>query len=244
MAAARSGQRLRLLVLAVGYPTETYPAGVFHYEQVQLMAASGIDVTVVVPTPWVPPLLRLNPRWRRYVEVPARQMDGDVVVLRPRYLTFPRENHWFVPDLSQYLSTLALRLPRFDIVHGFHILPLGALARMLARRWSIPFVTTALGDDINVYPRLNARNRRLLTKVVGDAAVTFANGASLARETERLTNHAVIDLPLGVSPKRFANLPARADARARRGWPARPAWLAARPADCALRWPACPGQGA
>src|SRR6185295_547883 len=79
--------RLRLLVLAVGYPTESYPAGAFHHEQMQQMAASGIDVTVVVPTPWVPPLLRGNPRWRRYVEAPRRQTDGDVVVLRPRYLT-------------------------------------------------------------------------------------------------------------------------------------------------------------
>jgi teichuronic acid biosynthesis glycosyltransferase TuaC len=219
MADPHDNARLRLLVLAVGYPTDSYPAGVFHYEQVQLMAASGVDVTVVVPTPWVPPLLRLNPRWRRYVDVPSRQVDGDVVVLRPRYLTFPRENHWFVPDLSQYLSLRALRLPRFDIVHGFHILPLGTVAGMLARHWSIPFVTTALGDDVNVYPRLNARNRRILKKTVNDAAMTFANGATLARETARLTDHPVADLPLGVSAKRFSNLPQRAEARARLGWP-------------------------
>lgn len=206
-------------MLAVGYPTETYPAGVFHHAQVQAMAASGLDVTVVVPTPWVPPLLRQNPKWRRYVEVPSRQVDGDVVVLRPRYLTVPRENRWFAPDLSQYLAVRTLGLPRFDIVHGFHILPLGAVARMLARHWSVPFVTTALGDDVNVYPKLNARNRRLLKATVNDAAMTFANGATLARETARLTGHAVTDLPLGISPKRFARLPQRADARARLGWP-------------------------
>lgn len=215
-----AADRLRLLVFAVGYPTPTYPAGVFHHEQVQMLAASGFDVTVVIPTPWVPPPLRLVPRWRRYVDVPATQVDGEVLVLRPRYLTFPRENHWFAPDLSQYVSVLGLRLPRFDIIHGFHILPHGAVARLLARRWSVPFVTTALGDDVNVYPHLNARNRRVLTTVVGEAAATFANGASLARETERITGHPVTDLPLGVSPKRFIRLPSRAEARARLGWPA------------------------
>jgi len=211
--------RLRLLVLAVGYPTESYPAGAFHYEQMQLMAASGIDVTVVVPTPWVPAPLRGTPRWRRYVEVPGRQTDGDVVVLRPRYLTFPRENHWFVPDLSQYLAVRALGLPRFDIVHGFHILPLGAVARRMARHWSVPYVTTALGDDINVYPKLNARNLRVLKRTVAEAARTFANGATLARATERLTGHPVADLPLGVSAKRFTGRRNRGEAREKLGWP-------------------------
>jgi teichuronic acid biosynthesis glycosyltransferase TuaC len=210
---------VRVLVLAVGYPTPTYPAGVFHHEQVQLLAASGFDVTVVIPTPWVPPPLRGVPRWRRYVDVPNRQVDGDVLVLRPRYLTVPRENHWFAPDLTQYWAVKTLSLPRFDIIHGFHILPLGAVARRLARLWSVPFVTTALGDDVNVYPHLNTRNLRLLGEVVANAAVTYANGGTLARETARLTNHPVQDLPLGISSARFRNLPNRKEARERLGLP-------------------------
>jgi teichuronic acid biosynthesis glycosyltransferase TuaC len=219
MGEARDPSKLRLLVLAVGYPTPTYPAGVFHHEQFQLLAASGADVTVVVPTPWVPPLLAKVSRWRRYVDAPSRQVDGDVVVLRPRYLTFPRENHWFTPDITQYWAVKALGLPRFDVVHGFHILPLGAVARRLAKHWSVPFVTTALGDDVNVYPHLNSRNLRLLGDVVADAAVTYANGKTLARETARLANHAVQDLPLGISAKRFRNLPDRAEARRRLNLP-------------------------
>ncbi len=218
MSEAREGRGLRLLFLAVGYPTKTYPAGVFHYEQVQRIAAAGIDVTVVVPTPWVPPLLRRHERWRRYVDVAPRQIDGAVTVLRPRYLTFPRENHWFAPDLSQYLAVRALRLPRFDVVHGFHILPLGAVARLLARGWGVPYLTTALGDDVNVYPHLNARNMRVLKTVVREAAAAFANGETLARATTRLTGRPVEDLPLGVSGARFRDLPDRAAARARLGW--------------------------
>lgn len=215
-----SGTRLRVLVLAVGYPSEGYPAGVFHHQQVQLMAAAGLDVTVVVPTPWVPPFLRGNPRWRKYTDVPARQIDGNVLVLRPRYLTVPRENHWFAPDLSQYAAVRRLNLAPCDVVHGFHILPLGAVARHVARDWKIPYLTTALGDDVNVYPKLNARNLRILKETVCQAAAAFANGETLARETTRLTGCRVENLPLGVSPARFQNLPRRDAARAASGLPA------------------------
>ncbi|HVX91633.1 MAG TPA: glycosyltransferase, partial [Xanthobacteraceae bacterium] len=190
-APARAERPIRLLVTAVGYPSEHHVAGTFHQEQFQLIAAAGFDLTVVVPTPWVPWPLAGHSRWRKYVAVPPRQTDGSVTILRPRYVTVPRENAWFAPDLSQYLSVRALGLPRPDLVHGFHVLPLGALAARLARHWGVPYLTTAMGDDVNVYPRLSGRNRRLLRSVVRGAAQAFATGATLTRETERLTDCAV-----------------------------------------------------
>lgn len=211
---------IKLLVTAVGYPSEGSPAGAFHQEQFRQIAAAGFDVTVIVPTPWVPPFLRKDPRWRKYVEVPARQLDQEIKILRPRYFTVPRENKWFAPDISQYLSVRRLRLPRPDLIHGFHILPLGALAADLARDYGVPFLTTALGDDVNVYPRLNRRNASLLRRTVAAAAKVYANGETLAEATKRLTDHAVENLPLGVATRRFTNLPAKAVARARLGLPA------------------------
>lgn len=208
---------IKLLITAVGYPSEGSPAGVFHQEQFRQIAAAGFDVTVVVPTPWVPPLLRNDPRWRKYIDVPSRQTDGSIRILRPRYFTVPRENKWFAPDLAQYVSVRRLRLPQPDLVHGFHILPLGTLAGYLARDYGVRFLTTSLGDDVNVYPQLNRRNARLLRKTVATAAKTYANGATLAAATRRLTNLPVENLPIGVSVARFANLPSKAEARARLG---------------------------
>ena len=215
----RDDDRIRLLVLAVGYPSERHVAGTFHQEQFRLLAAAGFHVTVVVPTPWVPWPLGANPRWRRYVDVPPSQRDGDIDILRPRYVTVPRENAWFAPDLSQYLAVRALHLPRPDIVHGFHVLPLGAVASWLAQHWQVPYLTTAMGDDVNVYPHLMSRNLRLLKRVVRGAAATFATGATLARETERLTGCEVENLPIGVSERRFRHRLARGEARARLGLP-------------------------
>jgi teichuronic acid biosynthesis glycosyltransferase TuaC len=210
---------IRLLVTAVGYPSDRIPAGAFHQEQLQLVAAAGVDVTVVVPTPWVPPGLRHVGRWRKYVDVPARQRDGDILILRPRYFTIPRENAWFAPDVSQYVAVRALHLPPPDLIHGFHILPLGVVAARLGRDWGVPFLTTALGDDVNVYPHLQSRNMRLLRKTVAEAAITFANGTTLTKEAERLTGHSVENLPIGVSLRRFDRLPSRNEARCSLGLP-------------------------
>jgi len=214
-----SSAPIKLLITAVGYPSEGSPAGVFHQEQFRQIAAAGFDVTVVVPTPWVPPPLRADSRWRKYVDVPAEQIDGEIRILRPRYFTVPRENRWFAPDLAQYVSVRSLRLPRPALVHGFHILPLGALAGYLAKGYDVPFLTTALGDDVNVYPQLNRRNARLLRNTVAKAAKTYANGATLAATTRRLTGLPVENLPIGVSTARFANLPPKHEARARLGLP-------------------------
>ncbi|HVY59195.1 MAG TPA: glycosyltransferase [Xanthobacteraceae bacterium] len=213
------GRPIRLLVTAVGYPSDQLVAGTFHQDQFRLIAEAGFDVTVVVPTPWVPRPLSGIHRWRKYVAAPERQTDGPITILRPRYLTVPRENAWFVPDLSQYLAVRRLDLPRPDLVHGFHVLPLGAVAARLARRWRVPYLTTAMGDDVNVYPHLRRRNLRLLKDVVSEAAVTFATGETLARATERLTGCRAENLPIGVSATRFRNLPSREAARARLNLP-------------------------
>ena len=214
-----TGHRAKILMLAVGYPSEGYPAGAFHQEQFRAISEAGFEVTVVIPTPWVPPLLRSSERWKKYTSVPARQWDGDILILRPRYFTIPRENKWFLPDISQYLAVRALKLPRPDIIHGFHILPLGAVAAYLAHEFGVPFVTTAQGDDVNVYPRLNRRNGRVLRAAAQTADKVFATGATLTETTRRLTGVAVENLPIGVSSSRFENLPGKPEARAQLGLP-------------------------
>ena len=211
----------RLLVVAAGYPTETSFAGAFHRDQFRLIAQSGFDVTVVVPTPWAPAaIVKLRPSSRTYADVPARQTDGAITILRPRYLTVPGETRWFWPDLTQYAAVRRLGLPRPDIIQGFYGFPPGAVARRLARAWKVPYLVGLLGDDVNLYPYQKRRNRRVLTRVVRDAAAAFANGPTLAAEACRLTGGDVANLPIGVDAGRFIDLPERQQARAALGLPA------------------------
>lgn len=211
----------KLLVVAAGYPTADSFAGAFHRDQLRLIAEAGFEVTVVVPTPWVPPLVAsIRPHWHVYTQAPARQTDGRIEILRPRYPTIPGETRWFYPDLVQYAAMRTLRLPRPDVVQAFYGFPPGAAARLLALRWAVPYLVGLLGDNVNLLPLQRERNRRTLCAVVRDAAVAFANGPTLAAEASRITGTPVANLPIGVDARRFAGLPPRQTARVKLGLPA------------------------
>jgi teichuronic acid biosynthesis glycosyltransferase TuaC len=211
---------VKLLIVTEGYPWEQNVAGIFHRDQFRLFAEAGLDVTVVAPMPWVPPpLVDRNPRWKSYARAPKRQTDSGLQVMRPRYMAAPRENAWFIPDITRYVAIRGLRLPRPDVIQAYFAVPTGGAARLLARHWRVPYAVGMLGDDVNIYPYHNARNRRLLKRVVDDASFAFANGPTLAAKVEELTGTRVPWLSIGASPSRFASAPDRQAARARLGWP-------------------------
>ncbi len=211
---------MKLLIVTEGYPWEGNVAGIFHRDQFRLFAQAGLDVTVVAPMPWVPPpLVERNPRWRSYAQAPARQIDGGVQVVRPRYLAAPRENAWFAPDITRYIAIRRLRLPRPDVIQAYFAVPTGGAARLLARDWNVPYAVGMLGDDVNIYPYHNARNRRLLKRVVDDAGFAFANGPTMAAKVEELTGTRVPWLSIGALSTRFTDAPDRDAARAELQWP-------------------------
>jgi teichuronic acid biosynthesis glycosyltransferase TuaC len=211
---------VKLLIVTEGYPWEQDVSGIFHRDQFRLFAQAGLDVTVVAPMPWVPPpLVERNPRWRRYAQAPAHQTDNGLRIMRPRYMAAPRENAWFVPDLTRYVAIRRLRLPRPDVIQAYFAVPTGAAARLLASHWNVPYAVGMLGDDVNIYPHHNARNRRLLKRVVDGAGFAFANGPTMATKVEELTGTRVPWLSIGALSTRFAGAPDRKAARARLGWP-------------------------
>jgi teichuronic acid biosynthesis glycosyltransferase TuaC len=211
---------VKLLIITEGYPWDQNVAGIFHRDQFRLFAQAGLDVTVVAPTPWVPPpLVDRNPRWRSYALAPARQTDDGLQILRPRYIAMPREHAWYVPDIARYIAIKRLRLPRPDVIQTYFAVPTGGAARLMARDWNVPYAVGMLGDDVNVYPFYNKRNRRMLRRVVEDAGYAFANGPTLAAKVEELTGTGVPWLSIGALASRFAQAPDRAQARAQLGWP-------------------------
>lgn len=211
---------MKLLIVTEGYPWDQNVAGIFHRDQFRLFAHAGLDVTVVAPMPWVPPpLVEAHPRWRSYAQAPLRQIDKGLQIIRPRYIAAPRENAWFIPDITRYIAIRRLRLPRPDVIQAYFAVPTGGAARLLARAWNVPYAVGMLGDDVNIYPHHNARNRRLLKRVIDDASFAFANGPTMAAKVEELTGTRVPWLSIGALPARFATVGDRATARARLDWP-------------------------
>lgn len=218
---SRSG-KLNLLVLAQGYPSPANPiAGSFHKNQMAALAALGCDVTLVAPTPYVPPFLTSrNPRWKAYAEMPLEQWDGPLRILRPRYPTTPRENQWGLPHLAQSWAIKRLGLPRPDIIQAFFALPTGQVARSLARQWQIPYVLSLLGDDVTIYPHYHRLAHRLFNQALQDAAAVTANGPALAKAAFQLSGVRPETLSLGVDFSRFDALPDKSEARRLLGLPA------------------------
>jgi teichuronic acid biosynthesis glycosyltransferase TuaC len=212
---------MRLLVFTQGYPSQANSmAGIFHRNQMAVLSQLGCEVTLVAPTPWVPPgLAARNPRWKSYAEMPREQMDGAVRILRPRYLTLPRESSWGLSHITQGWAVRLLGLPKPDLIHAFYALPTGLMARDLSARMDVPYVLTLLGDDVNIYPFVGpAAMKRFRLAMSGAAAVT-ANGPTLGRRAHELSGMEVEALSLGVDFTRFDGLPSKAEARALLGLP-------------------------
>jgi teichuronic acid biosynthesis glycosyltransferase TuaC len=114
-------------------------------------------VTLVCPIPWAPDIgvMRRNPTWRNYIDVPdVAQVDGITV----HYIRYP-----IVPKVSSLLQPMLQALAAYrrvagihrqepvDVVNGRFVYPDGVAATWLARRIGASAVLTALGTDINVY---------------------------------------------------------------------------------------------
>ena len=208
---------MRALWLTPGYPSSVDPVGfIFHQTQARAVAAAGIDVSVIAPTPWVPPgLARRRPRWAAYAGSPRREDDGSIAVERPRYLTTPRETRLGLAHITQALACRGV--PRPDVIHAHFAYPCGSAGLMLKRRFGVPLVLSVLGDDVYIYPGHNRRMHRLFTEAVRGSDRVIANSPDLARTTQALAGVLPEPLSIGIDLARFSMLPDRMKARAELG---------------------------
>lgn len=182
------------------YPTspDDY-AGSFHRTQAQALARLGCSITVIAPTPWVPPHLdRVSNKWAEYRSAPRNQMDGAVQVLRPRYVAIPHAPRWARPEAAMAGAVIrALRRgPRPDVVHGHFVMPIGEVSRLVARKRQIPYVVSAHGTDMmsrDPAKESDERYRQVLTS----AASVIAISDGLAPEIGRFGISA-LTIPVGV----------------------------------------------
>jgi glycosyltransferase involved in cell wall biosynthesis len=139
-------RRLRVLVLSWNYPTPAAPQRGLWAQRMCDAAAQRADVTVLVPTPWVPPLLPFAPL-ARFRRVPRRERRGGVDVHFPRV---PGSIEYFTHALDARLAlpsvlALARRLHRerpFDLIHAHFIFPDGVVASRIGRELGIPVMTS------------------------------------------------------------------------------------------------------
>lgn len=139
-------KRLRLLVLSWNYPTSAAPQRGLWVERMCDAVSQEADVHVIVPTPWVPPLMPLR-SLSRFRTVPVGERRGGVTIHYPR-VPGSIEYHTHALDARLSRRTL-LRLARrlhaeqpFDLIHAHFVFPDGVVASEIGRALGIPVVTS------------------------------------------------------------------------------------------------------
>jgi teichuronic acid biosynthesis glycosyltransferase TuaC len=124
--------------------------------------------------------------------------DGNVLVLRPRYVNVPGEPSWALPDRSVAMAAWRSRR-HWDgaaVIHGHYAIT-GLAAWRVARRTGLPFFLTFHGDDMNTWPDEHPDRRADLLAAVSDASGVFAVSRALADRVHDVTGVSAIPLPLG-----------------------------------------------
>ncbi len=118
------------------------------------------DVSVIVPTPWVPPFLPIS-SLSRFRRIPESERRGDVDVYFPRvpgsieYLTHKYDSQLALPRILALARKLHRQRP-FDLIHAHFIYPDGVVASRLGRELGIPVMTSEHAPWLTNRPRIAA----------------------------------------------------------------------------------------
>ncbi len=182
-------KKLSVYWVVSNYPgAHNWQAGLFYRHLAEAVAAEGIALTVIAPVPrsvW--PLTLLRRRWKQYAMAADEAYIGGVFVVRPRYLTLPRDSRR--PTAARNVAAAIARrsMPAPDLVHGFGAFPISRAATLLAQQWNVPCMTTFIGSDVNNMRTDNEAlfNEFLLT--VSSSRQVYAVSKALASRVASLT---------------------------------------------------------
>jgi teichuronic acid biosynthesis glycosyltransferase TuaC len=145
---------MRILAAAPTFPSKSHPfAGIFTAKIVATLRELGHDVTVLCPTPFVPPGFGNLGRWKQYANIEKESIYEGVPVYQPSTVVVPRLFQAFWSDEAAWLGSrrfvkkLHGQKP-FDIVIGFDLGGAGGLAWRLAKDLGIRAGGWAYGSEV------------------------------------------------------------------------------------------------
>ncbi len=150
---------LRTLLFSTLYPSSARPGhGIFAETRLRHLLASGeAETRVVAPVPWFPLIHPRFGEWARMAMTPCRETWNGIAVEHPRYPLPPKVGMNLAPFLIAASCLKAVqRIQRefdFDLIDAQYYFPDGVAAALIASRIGKPFVVTARGTDINLFPQ-------------------------------------------------------------------------------------------
>lgn len=174
---------MKILTFSTLFPNAEKPGhGIFVETRLRHLIASGkVEARVVAPVPWFPSQHRMFGQYARQARVPRREVRHGIAVEHPPYLVLPKIGMNVAPALlyQSAKGTIARMIDEgydFDLIDAHYFYPDGVAAAMLARYFNKPFVITARGSDVTLFPRF-ALPRRMIHWAASraDGIITVCN---------------------------------------------------------------------
>jgi glycosyltransferase involved in cell wall biosynthesis len=177
--------RVKVLTFTSLFPNAAQPRhGIFVENRLRHLVATGqVEVRVVAPIPWVPPLVSRSRRYRSLAAAPRVEQRNGLTIDHPRYPVVPKIGMTIAPFLMFGWVVGAVKRAiaegfDFDLIDAHYLYPDGVAAALLGRRFRRPFVITARGSDVNVIARF-ALPRRMIVQSASRAAAVITVSRSL-----------------------------------------------------------------
>jgi len=206
-------RRIKILVVSGAYPSCIDPSrGIFVHQRVRALAElPRVDVHVIAPTPWAPPVYAVA-KWRDFSKMPRSEVFGGLTVDRPRYPLPPKVGGYFHPQLmAPTLLKSARRLRKkfqFDLIDAHFVYAAGAAATKVAKTLGIPICLTGRGEDMLRFPSMPFKGKRIRWALQNaDAFVGVSRQIAEAMRTHGANPTRVATIPNGVDVDQFLSKP-------------------------------------
>ncbi len=201
---------MKILALAGAYPHAGHPfSGIFNERCVAALRELCDHVEVLVPRPYVPPLLSFVPRWKAYAAAAKHEKRNGALVHRPATPVIPRVGAALWTDLAAFFFCRQAgrkmhRRLQFDAIISFDLAAAGGIAWRLSRDLGIPASGWASGEDVRV-PRSSSLGR-VVIRAIEHLDVIFYQSHELLEKAasllciplERMPSERHLVLPRGI----------------------------------------------
>lgn len=190
---------IKTLLFSTLYPSSVRPGhGIFIETRLRELLKTGkVETKVVAPVPWFPFASERFGEYGKLAATPVFEYHNGINVFHPRYLLPPKIGMNIAPYiLARGAMPTIRKIIRdgfdFDLIDAHYFYPDGVAAGMIAKSLGKPFVVTARGTDISLFPEFPTP-RRLIQIAASRAQASIGVCSAL---TNALQN-------LGIEPDRL-----------------------------------------
>jgi hypothetical protein len=194
-----------VLASAVNHPDSIDPSrSVFNYRILRSLADAGVDLDVVSPRPFAPPV---GP-YAAYASLPRTERWGPYTIHHPRFWYLLPKRYFYALSGRSF----ARRVPPYvertfdvpDVVHACHIYLDGYGMLPYVRERDVPLFVVAHGTLLNTLDEQPPGVRSNVEETLAAATGVLCVSDALAEKARRLVDASkVTTVPLGATPEHF-----------------------------------------